>query len=187
MLKHRFAYTCYNVDELLDGCRKMSTFMTRLRKQANSRTDWEPDTYFGDGFEAFVESLILQLGALPHIQIRDYEPVQEDDLGVDGYGYGPDGEIHTVQAKARSNTESFLTANKDHISNFVAHSHSKFGGQSKVKYMTIFTTATDLHHVTQEMYNNEVRVLGNNELRSFVDNNDMFWTKFREQLKITNV
>ena len=92
------------------------------------------------------------------------------------------GEIHTVQAKARGNTESVLTANKDHISNFVAHSHSKFGGDSKVKYMTIFTTANDLHNVTREMYNDEVRVIGNNDLRKLLDNNDMFWTVFRESL-----
>lgn len=187
MLKHRFVYTCYNLDELLEGCNKLSTFMTRLRKQANSRTDWEADTYFGDGFEVFVESLINQLGCSKAIGIRDYEPVQEGDLGVDGFGYGPRGEIHTVQAKARSNTESVLTANKDHISNFVAHSHSKFGGETKVKYMTIFTTATDLHHVTREMYNDEVRVLGNMELRKLVDNNDMFWVTFREQMQISCV
>jgi hypothetical protein len=183
-MKHHFKNTCYNVDELLDGCRKMSTFMTRLRKQANSNVDFfEPDVYFGDGFEAFVESLIAQQGLTKKIMIRDYTPVLEDDLGVDGFGYGPDGEIHTVQAKARGNTESVLTANKDHISNFVAHSHSKFGGDSKVKYMTIFTTANDLHNVTKEMYNQEVRVIGNNELRKLVDNNDMFWTVFRDTLK----
>ena len=187
MLKHRFAQICYNVDELLVGCNKLSTFMTRLRKQSRSRIEFEADTYFGDGFEVFVESLISQLGNSKSIMIRDYEPVQEGDLGVDGYGYGPNGEIHTVQAKARSHTEGVLTANKDHISNFVAHSHSKFGGDSKVKYMTIFTTADDLHHVTREMYNDEVRVLGNMQLRKLVDKNDMFWATFREQMQISYV
>ena len=54
----------------------------------------DPDKYFGDGFEAFVESLIAQQGLTKKIMIRDYTPVLEDDLGVDGYGYGPDGEIH---------------------------------------------------------------------------------------------
>ena len=183
---HHFKHSCYNIDELLEGCSKLSTFMTRLRKQAENHADsWmiDPDKYFGDGFEAFVESLIAQQGLSKKIMIRDYTPVLEDDLGVDGYGYGPDGEIHTVQAKARGNTESVLTANKDHISNFVAHSHSKFGGESKVKYMTIFTTASDLHNVTREMYNQEVRVIGNQDLRKLVDNNDMFWAVFRDSLK----
>lgn len=183
-MKHHFKHICYDIDALLSGCSKMSTFMTRLRKQADSRPDYfDPDKYFGDGFEAFVESLIAQQGLTKKIMIRDYEPIMEDDLGVDGFGYGPDGEIHTVQAKARGNTDSVLTANKDHISNFVAHSHSKFGGESKVKYMTVFTTAKDLHNVTHEMYNQEVRVIGWHELRKLVDNNDMFWSVFRDSLK----
>ena len=185
-MQHHFKHICYNIDSLLEGCSKMTTFMTRLRKQSEEFPDhFDPDKYYGDGFEAFVESLITQQGLTKKIMIRDYSPISEDDLGVDGYGYGPDGEIHTVQAKARGNTESVLTANRDHISNFVAHSHSKFGGESKVKYMTIFTTAKDLHHVTQEMYNQEVRVIGFKELKKLVDGNDMFWTNFRTALKFS--
>lgn len=181
---HHFQHTCYDIDYLFEGTNKLSTFMNRLRKQAESEPDYfDPDKYFGDGFEAFVESLITQFGSDKRVYISNYTPIQEDDLGVDGVGYGPNGEIHTVQCKARGNTESVLTANRDHISNFVAHSHSKFGGDSKVKFMTIITTADDLHHVTREMYNNEVRVLGNKELRKLVDKNDMFWKNFRNSLK----
>ena len=185
-MQHHFKRTCYNTDKLLEGCSKMATFMSRLRKQAEEFPDYfDPDKYYGDGFEAFVESLINQQGLTKKIMIRDYSPIEEDDLGVDGYGYGPEGEIHTVQVKARGNTESVLTANRDHISNFVAHSHSKFGGDSKVKYMTIFTTAKDLHRVTQEMYNQEVRVIGFKDLKKLVDGNDMFWTTFRTALKFS--
>ena len=183
MLKHRFAQICYNLDELLDGCNKLSTFMTRLRKQSRSRIEFEADSYFGDGFEVLVESLILQMGHTPWIQMRDYVPVQENDLGVDGYGYGIDGEIHTVQIKARSNSQSVLTANKDHISNFVAHSHSKYGGESKVKHMTLFTTAADLHRVAREMYGEEVNVIAERDLKKLLDGNKMFWATFREQMQ----
>jgi hypothetical protein len=186
-MKHPFGLYCYDLDYLLNDCKKLSTFMTRARKQAESNPNYfDPDKYFGDAFEALVESMIVQMGSSPYIQIKDYTPVLENDLGVDGYGYGADGEIHTVQAKARGNSNQSLTANRDHISNFVAHSHAKFGGDSKVKHMTIFTTAKDLHSVTQEMYNNEVKVLGNNELRKLVDNNQMFWTNFRDQLQTRN-
>ena len=185
-MQHHFKNICYDVDYLFNNTNKLSTFMNRLRNQAESQPDYfDPDKYFGDGFEALVESLIGQFSSDKRIYIRDYSPIMEDDLGVDGYGYGPDGEIHTVQCKARGNTDSVLTANRDHISNFVAHSHSKFGGASKVKYMTIFTTATDLHHVTREMYNNEVRVVGNQELRKLIDKNDMFWKKFRDEIKFS--
>ena len=183
-LKHTFGRVCYNIDFLFEGHAKLSTFMTRLRKQSAEHPRLnDPDKYFGDGFEVLVESLIAQQGLGSVIQIKDYQPILDDDLGVDGFGYGPKGEIHTVQAKARSNSQNSLTANKDHISNFVAHSHSKFGGESKVKWMTIFTTAKDLHQVTREMYNQEVRVFGNKEIRKMVDNNEMFWGEFRDQLK----
>lgn len=183
-MQHSFKYTCYNKDYLLDGTKKLSTFMTKLKRQAQQNPDYfDPDKYFGDGFEALVEAIIVVLGKSHSIQIKDYTPIMEDDLGVDGIGYGPNMEPHTVQCKARSNTESFLTANNDHISNFVAHSHSKFGGDTKVKYMTIFTTASDLHHVTKEMYNNEVRVIGNKEIRRLVDNNEMFWQEFANYFK----
>ena len=183
---HPFGSYCYDIDELVGGCRKMSTFMRVARKQAERNPDYfDPDKYFGDAFEAFVESLILQLGNHPTIQIKGYQPiVGTEDLGVDGYGYGPDGSIHTVQAKARGNTESLLTANRDHISNFYAHSNAKFGREYKVKYMTLFTTARDLGPVAREMYDNEMRVIGNNTLRKLVDNNEMFWVEFRDQLQL---
>ncbi len=57
MLKHRFAQICYNLDELLDGCNKLSTFMSRLRKQSRSRIEFEADSYFGDGFEVLRDVL----------------------------------------------------------------------------------------------------------------------------------
>ncbi len=186
-MKHPFKQYCYDVDKLIVGVTKLSQFMKRLQSQAQTDPDsFEPNKYYGDGFEALIESLIRQFASDKRIYIRDYVPVIDDDLGVDGYGYGPNGEIHTVQIKARSNPLGVLTANRDHISNFVAHSHSKFGGESKVKWMTIFTTAKDLHEVTREMYNNEVRVLGGSELSRLIDGNEMFWTRFREELKFSS-
>ena len=183
-MKHHFKQICYNIDDLFDGVTKIDQFMKKLKKQSFENPDYfDPDKYFGDGLEALVESLIIQQGLTKKIMIKDYTPVLDNDLGVDGFGYGPNGEIHTVQVKARSNPTGSLTANRDHISNFVAHSHSKFGGESKVKYMTIFTTASDLHNVTREMYNNEVRVIGHKELKKLVDGNQFFWDEFRNMLK----
>jgi len=183
MLKHPFKDYCYNVDDLF-GADKLSTFMNKLRKQSYLYPDdIDPDSYFGDGFEALIESLIWQQGRTKKIMIKNYVPVLQDDMGVDGYGYTIDGEIATVQCKARSNSEKSLTANTDHISNFVAHSHSKFGGDSKVKHMVLFTTAKDLHRdVANDMYSGEVTVLGNQEIRILIDNNPMFWETFRDQL-----
>ena len=155
--------------------------MKKLRRQADSNPDYfKPDSYYGDGFEALVEVLINTHTCDKRIYIRDYQPITELDMGVDGFGYGPEGEIHTVQAKARADADSVLTANKDHISNFVAHSLAKYNAT----HMTIFTTAKNLHEeVAINMYEDKVRTIGNYHMRKLIDNNEMFWTEFRDQLK----
>jgi len=184
-ITHSFKYDCYDVDYLLNDCLKLSTFMNRLRKQSYEEPNrFDPDVYFGNGFEALGEYFIRTHGLMKEVQIKDYVPVEVSDFGVDGYGYTGSGEIATVQFKARSNSDSILTANRDHISNFVAHSHSKYGGDSKVKHMTLITNAQDLHHaVAESMYAGEVRVIGNRDLRGFLDNNPMFWPGLRDELK----
>jgi hypothetical protein len=184
---HHFPKICYNANELLDDCNKISTFIGRLRKQADSRPDYfEPHVYFGDGFEAFVETLITSSPIDQRIGIRDYQPTPaEHDMGVDGVGYGPAGEIHTVQAKARSNPNGILTANRDHISNFVAHSGAKYNAIND--NMTIFTTAKDLHQeLNEKMYMGKVRTIGINDLRVLVDRNENFWRIFRDEVKYFN-
>jgi hypothetical protein len=46
--------------------------------------------------------------------------------------------------------------------------------------MLIITTADGLHHYTDvEMFKKKVRCLGMKELRSLVDNNNLFWDSFR--------
>lgn len=179
-MEHYFKHICYDIDQLTLGTKKLSQFMTRLRRQANSFPDWfDPDKYFGDGFEALIEVLIMEMGATPFIQIKGYSPITESDMGVDGIGYGPNGEAHTVQVKARGNTESVLTANRDHISNFVAHSLTKYNAQN----MTLFTTAKGLHEkISDDMYMSKVNTIGYAALTKLIDNNLMFWDTFRDQL-----
>lgn len=190
MLKHHFAHTCYDIDALFVVPKKyegkamhLKWFMANLEKQATERYDYfDREAYVGDGFEAFVEALMLEFGTDRAIQMRSYQPGKpNEDMGVDGFGYGTDGEIHTVQAKYRSNTMNLLTANKDHISNFVAHSLSHYNA----KHMTLVTTAKGLHDVIAEsMYANKVFVLGYEQLCQFVDANGLFWQEFRDMLKM---
>lgn len=186
-LKHRFKHFCSDPDELLVGVQTVREFIKRLRKQANtSPNGWDPDLYFGEGFEAFTESLFIQQGLTRKIGISDYSPVDPlQDYGVDGYGKGPDGSDHTVQIKARSNFNEHLTANKDGISNFVAHSDSNYGEEEKlVKYLTVVTTAQDVdERVVQNMYGGRVNVLGYPQLRALVDDFPMFWEIFYKQMK----
>lgn len=180
-LKHPFKHICYNIDELLSGVDKLSTFMARLEKQAKSDSDrFEYNDYVGHGFEALVECLILLSPIDNRINIGNYKPITEDDWGVDGIGTGHNGKPHAVQCKYRSNSTDVLTANKDHLSNFVAHALVRYNAE----YLTIFTTADKLHEaISEEMYQGKVRVLGCKELRKMIDKNLPFWNEFRNSLK----
>jgi hypothetical protein len=181
-MKHDFKAICYDVDALLEGVETLAQFMRRLIKQSETKPDyWPPMEYRGKGFEAFVEVLINASPIDKRIGIVGYVPVLEDDMGVDGEGASFDGKPHTVQVKFRSNTTKQLTANQDHISNFVAKSLSMHKGEDID--MTIFTTAKDLlEPVNQGMYHGQVRTLGVKELKRLVDKNPAFWSLFRKEL-----
>lgn len=183
-IEHRFKNQCYSVDKLLDGTTKLSQFMSKLEKQAVLYPDnWDRDTYVGDGFECFVEALIKLSPIDKRINICNYAVQPGIDMGVDGVGYGHDGEVHTVQVKYRSNQTQVLTANKDNISNFVSQSAMKYGVSLNHGHMTIFTTADKLHEeVNEHMYMDKVRTLGYKEIRKLVDGNLAFWTQFRDAI-----
>lgn len=153
--------------------------MTRLRKQANSFPDWfKPEKYIADGFEALIEVLIKEMGAMPSMQIKEYSPIPEcEKCGVDGIGTGPNGEAHTVHAS--------VTGNEDYISNFVAHSCAKYNAHNahNAQAMTVFTAAKGLHEdVRNKFYMSKVNTIEYAALTKLVDNNLMFWDAFRSQL-----
>jgi len=196
-LNHSFATRSHDIQGLLDGCNKLSTFCTRLEKQSVLHPDkYNPDKYKGDGFELLVEALIKLSPVDNRIGISNYGVCDGNtDIGVDGYGIGIDGMISTVQIKYRSNNAQQLTANSDHLSNFTAASKDLFISEairdnSLLKHiesknrMLIVTTADGLHHFTDnKMFSNRVRCIGYQQLRELLDNNLLFWDTFRELLK----
>ena len=104
-------------------------------------------------------------------------------MGIDGYGLSHNGNLHTIQVKFRSNTQRDLTANEDHISNFVAKTTSSPKYQNAD--MTIFTTAKDLNQKTnQDMYHERVRVLGYRDLCKLLNDNTPFWNAFRSEMGV---
>jgi hypothetical protein len=181
-MKHDFPLIAYDIDALFDGTNKLSTFMHRLRDQSKENSLlFDPDKYMGLGFECMIESLITQFASDTRIFVRDYTPIQDNDWGVDGIGYGPGGETHTVQCKARSDNTRYLNDRDDHISNFVAHSCTKY----KAQYLTVFTTAAGINRdLMVKMYDNQVRCINNQDIRLLVDKNRMFWQEFRDQMKL---
>lgn len=198
-MKHRFQHICYDAVALLEDCNTLKEFMKRSVKQSELHPElWKPETYRGEAFEALVEVLINASPIDKRINIVDYQPwasytigtasnTTSGDYGVDGFGYSHNGNPHYVQAKFRGNTVQTLTANGDHISNFVAkasrHSNKHFKGQEIG--MTIFTTAKDLHQaVNENMYEDDVTVLGYKELSKLIDENTSFWSIFKREMNV---
>ena len=181
-IKHPWAFTVTDYDSLFKDCHKLSTFMTRVRNKALKECPRQEDQwkFYGDAFEAFTEALYKLMGSHPDLQMADYEPIDiGDDYGVDGIGRGWDGTVHTVQCKARSNSDKLLTPNSDKLANFVAHSDSRYGlAGMKVKHLTLVTNAKGMHYVGDDMFQGRVEVVGNEQLRDLVDNNFLFWEQF---------
>lgn len=182
-LTHRFTLTAHDLPGLLEGCNKLNTFCSRLEKQAALHPNrYDPDKYKGDGFELFTEALIKLSPIDNRIGVGNYKVIEGQDTGVDGSGVGANGKPATVQVKYRGNGRSVLTANNDHLSNFVMSSLLAEGVDADdTRNMLIVTTAEGLHHFTDaEMFHGKVRCIGREDLRDLVDNNQLFWDAFRE-------
>lgn len=182
-LTHKFLVTAHDLPGLLKDCQKLSTFCNRLEKQSILYPDrYDPENYKGDGLELFAEALIKLSPIDTRIGIAHYTVVEGVDTGVDGFGIGTNGRPATVQVKFRSNSEKMLTANEDHLSNFISASQNRYGvAIEDVNNMLIITTAKNLHPFTRdEMLYNKVRCLGYEQLRELVDNNLQFWNVFRQ-------
>ncbi len=187
-LVHPFINRAHDILDLLKDVKKLSSFCNKLEKQSTLFPDrYKPEDYKGHGLELFTEALIKLSPIDNRVGIGNYVPITNNDIGVDGTGVSiVDGLPVTVQVKYRSNTETVLSANMDHLSNFVSGSLIHYGVKvdSDKKHMLIITTAKGLHHYTdEEMFANKVMCLGNEELRRLVDNNLLFWDNFRTLVK----
>ena len=187
-MKHKFKNICYDAAKLLNGCDKLSTFMSRVSKQAQEDRGmgWSADEYKGMAFEALIEVLICASPIDKRIGIKDYRPadtkIDGPDMGIDGYGLSHSGNLHTVQIKYRSDAMTDLTT-KDMISNFVAKTTSSPKYQNAD--MTVFTTAKGLNQkVAEDMYHSRVRTLGYKDLSKLIDSNPAFWEMFRSEMGI---
>ena len=181
MINHDFRFICYDTNELLKKVDTLSKFMNRLEKQSSKFPEkWTSAEYKGKAFEFLINILIHYSPIDKRINIINYEPILKRDNGVDGVGESHNGKVHTVQVKYRSNSEKVLTANEDHISNFVAHSLAHYGEDID---MTIFTTAKNLLERTNEnMFGGKVKTLGYNKLKKLVDGNLPFWAILKKEL-----
>lgn len=185
-LEHPFIWNSHNMDELLFGTKKISTFCRKLENQAILYPNrYDSEKYKGDGLEFLAEAIIKLSPVDNRIGIGGYHPELNSDTGVDGYGIGIDGNPATVQVKYRSESRTLLTANEDHLSNFVMTSLIRYKVPADTKTnLLVITTAEGLHYFTDnEMFQNQVRCLGYKHLRELLDNNLLFWNSLRELVK----
>lgn len=186
-LEHIFITKSHSLMNLFKDTHLLSTFMRKLEKDALLDPNrYDPMKYVGDGFEFFVELFLLLHPSDNRIGIYDYRPVQENDNGVDGVGTNILEDKCVVQVKYRSNTQSFLTTNQDHLSNLITDGMGQHGvvyDQENVKNYRHFviTTAKGLHFYTDtEMFKSRVKCIGYNDLRNMIDSNYSFWNQAKE-------
>jgi len=189
-IQHGFGKRAHDIVGLFDKTNLLSTFMKKLEKQALKDPDrYDRDKYVGDGFE-FLMEIFIKISAYDNrVGITKYEPVQSDDNGVDGVGFNLNREKCAVQIKYRSNTMQTLTANEDHLSNFIADAMFKYKivaaeDNTQVPRHYVFTTAKGLNFYTDsEMFKGYVKCFGNEDLRFMLDGNFNFWDLCREIVK----
>ena len=186
-LAHDFPAMCLDPDTLLNKVNKVSKFMSNLNKMAAEQegngNGWSADDYKGAGFEALVECLFRTNETDKRLNVTEYVPNAEEDMGIDGFGYTnslKNRKRVTVQAKYRSDVTQDLTT-KDGISNFVAN--TKCNEDTKDADMIIVTTARGVNiAITERMYKDTVRVVAYKGLCELLDDNPAFWNTFRKAL-----
>lgn len=186
-IKHNFKTKCHDLIDLFDKVNKMSTFMRKLEAQAIIDPNrYDPQKYLGDGLEFFVEIFLSLHPTDNRVGVYNYSPIQENDNGVDALGQNIRMEDSVVQIKYRTNTQTLLTANTDHLSNLFSDGMLTYDvvsdnvNKGNFRHF-VFTTAEGLHFYTDnEMFKNKVKCFGYQDFRALLDNNKPFWTRVRE-------
>lgn len=191
-LKHPYVNKCPNVDQLFicdneEGhVNSIESYLSKLAKLSSmNKNIYDESLHKGDGLEVFVEYMIKTGGTDNRIGIYDYQVVPAtEDNGTDGYGIGEDGNRATVQVKNRTGNW-VLTANNDHLSNFLTSSWSDFGVPiDATKNMLIIHTGLKIDERSKDqMLKNKVRELNRQDLRNMYDNRPEFWKGFIESFR----
>jgi len=193
-LTHPFVNICPDIDEFLKADNEHGVVCTinglcsKIKTLSAKYADRIDESMFkGDALELFAEYMIKSSPEDNRIGIYDYRPVsdaEEEDFGVDGFGIGDNERPSTVQVKFRAGNY-VLTANEDHLSNFLTSSWADFGVKIEDdKNMLIVTTALKVDERSlQNMLKGKVRVLNRDALRQMFDNRIEWWKRFYEAVE----
>lgn len=191
-LVHKFAIDVRSPwDKLLKDVTTLREFQNRIASNSKLNTEHLPpelaekriNDFKGGAFEVFVEMLLKTHSYDRRLGIANYAPLSSSskDTGVDGTGIGTNNKPATVQIKYRSNPTYVLTANDDHLSNFLCASIFKYNvDKDDTHNMWIFTNCAGVNSMTmKEMLYDRVKCINGDQLSELVDNNLPFWDAFR--------
>jgi superfamily II DNA or RNA helicase len=193
-LTHPFVSKCPDIEEFLKADNEHGVVCTinglcsKIKALSAKYADRIDENMFkGDALELFTEYMIKSCADDNRVGIYDYKCVSDtddDDVGVDGFGIGENGSPATVQVKFRSGNY-VLTANEDHLSNFLTSSWSDYRVPLEdEKNMLIVTTGLKVDDNTlQKMLKGKVRVLNRDALRQMFDNRPEWWKRFYESVE----
>lgn len=98
--RHTFLTKAHNPLQLFAETTTLAGFCKKLEKQAQLDPNrYDPRKYVGDGFEFFVELLLLLHPCDNRLGVYDYQPNEINDNGVDGHGVNIRLEPCVVQVK----------------------------------------------------------------------------------------
>lgn len=180
--------------------RKIGTMITRINTISEEviRDFWElyPDDpgapgsglnrLKGDVFEIFIECFLKLMGNTPSVGVFGYKPEKkQDDLGVDGYGYGIDNKKLTVQVKFRSDPNQQLS--QVDIKQFPFQSYVLYGVDVQTNTnMLLITSCSGLYPMTKtRTFSSKIRELNLEQLKNLVDDNAAFWNNFNKLINNT--
>lgn len=168
-------------------------FINRLKKHAlelfpEDDSDEEnplrdANKYKGDVFEIFGEFLIKYMGTDTRINILNYSPETDNDLGVDGFGIGSNSKPTTVQFKFKGNTYA-AQLNLGDLRDFFGLSHStRYGVPADTpENLVIISTASNFSHKIKQAHPG-CRIIGYGQLKFLTHNNPVFWAEFKKAVE----
>lgn len=204
----RSAIKCW--DELLQGCKTLSTFIGRIEKYSkiihkaesleeveNLFDEFGPDganNFKGDVTEVFAEFTIKEYSRA--WGILNYCPIltlEENDVGVDGLGNSEEGENITVQIKYGT-WQTII--DYDRLDTFHCASIYKYDDA----IMFVFTLAKTIHYEAFEDFHGELKFIslaefsgvfieeqktpsGFYSLKKACNNKPDFWAKFLKEVQ----
>jgi len=191
-LSHPFINICPDIEEFFKAKNEYGTICSinglcsKIKSLSAKYADRIDENKFkGDALELFAEYMIKSSAEDNRIGIYNYKCVpSSEDMGVDGFGIGENGNPATVQVKFRSG-DFVLTANEDHLSNFLTSSWFDYSVPLEDdKNMLIVTTALKVDdNSMHKMLKDKVRVLNRDALRQMYDNRPEWWARFRESVE----